>query len=595
MPSRPVLPVLLLASLLSSTALAAGHAAPTTTGKTATTTHLPEVPFPVDAPAFLTGLLAARADDYTTAARAYTDALKTDPNNTELLRQAFSQAALAGSPEAVDLARRTARLPGGRTIITAFVLGNDAVLHERWQDAAEAYRSVPADALTRILAPLLQAWCLTGEKKYDDALRLLTSPPSTSSPASPFYLGHAGLIASLAGKSQLAGQFYERANTLLQGGDLLLVRARANWLWQSGHQTEARDLMRNAIRRDPVLSLAEPEMQATLDTAPVASAKDGVAHAYILVAYILRQQALHASDTNGMQQMNIASAMMLRMALTLDPSLAVARLMLSEIEDSMDHPDVAIATLRVVPPTDPLARVARFRLALLEDRAGDRNDARTILEGLAHDAPDLVLPIRALGTLLFETKDYTGAITAFDKAIANARASHALDWSLLFERAAAYERTGNWPKAEADIQEARKMVPDEPIVLNFLGYGWVQRGQHLKDATQLLEHALELDPEDAAIRDSLGWAFIRSGDLKRGTDLLEHAAEETPLDPEVNYHLGVAYWNLGRHTEAIDQWNVALGLKPEPDDLARINTALDFAKTAGPEAKLSIQDVPTTP
>ncbi|MFT8717819.1 tetratricopeptide repeat protein [Acetobacter sp.] len=596
MPIRPVLPVLLLASLLSSTALAAGQPnAESDSLKLAAPTPLSGAASNISAPDYLVGLIAARADDYATAAQAFSKALALDPNNRELLRQTFSEAALAGSPEAVDLAHRMLHQPGGKSILTAFVIGNDAVQHGRWEEAAQAYRTMPSDALTNLLSPLLQAWCLAGEKKYHEAISLLTDPANATSPATPFYVGHAGLIAMLSGDTAQAKHLYDKAAGLFPATDLLMTRARANLLWQTGHQTEARDLLRTMTGNDTILSLAQPELQAAIGSSPVPSAKDGVAHAYVLVAFILRQQALHAPEMDSMQQIDVASAMMLRMAMALDPSLGIARLMLSEIEESLGHRDVAISVLQDLPSSNPLIRVARYNIALLQDQSGNREEARKTLTSLAHDAPTLVLPVRALGTSLFESKDWSGAIDAFSKAIANARASHTLDWSLLFERAAAYERAGDWPKAEADLLEARKMVPDEPLVLNFLGYGWIQRGLRMKEAQDLLQRALSLDPDDAAIRDSLGWALLRNNDLKGAIRLLERAAEETPLDPEVNYHLGVAYWDMGRATEAVDQWNIALGLKPEDGDRTRIENALNFSKTADPKTKFPIQDQSATP
>ncbi len=616
MSSRPVLPVLLLTSLLCGPLIPSGQASAgavfrlaAVTGKTTagggtsvtpasaatTAPKLPVSPDPVDAPDFLVGLIAARSDDYATAARAFSSALTRNPHDPEIARQAFTQSALAGDPNAVVLARESVKHPGGRTVLTAFVIGNDAALHGRWEEAASAYRVMPNDALTRILAPLLQAWCLAGEHKGTDAVRLLTEPAVSASPAMPFYLVHAGLIASLSGDTVLAGRLYDDAWHQMPGRDLLLTRARGNWLWQSGRQTEARDLMRQMTSSDTALSIAAPELQAALTTPPVTSAVQGLAHAYLLVAFLMHQQAQHAPEGEGAQQINVASAMMLRMALTLDPQMAISRLMLAEIEQDLGHKDVAATVLSGISPADPLIRVARYRRALLDDALGNTAAARKTLEALAHDEPGQVLPSRALGTLLFEQKDWPGAITAFSHAIEAARAAHTLEWTLLFERAAAWERTGDWAKAEADLQEARKMVPDEPLLLNFLGYGWIQRGMHEKDAITLLERALSLDPDDGAIRDSLGWALIRTGNLKKGSELLEQAAEQTPLDPEVNYHLGVAYWDLGRKSEAIDQWNVALGLKPEPDDLIRLRKALAFAEASPKAGTIPLDDTPATP
>ncbi|NHO33870.1 tetratricopeptide repeat protein [Acetobacter fallax] len=615
MSSRPVLPVLLLTSLFCGTTITSSGQATTravspladSTSKTpplfhttasttkATDPKLPASPDPVDAPDFLVGLVASRADDYAAAAKAFSAALAADPNDPEIARQAFTQSALAGDPNAVTLARESAKHPGGRTILTAFVIGNDAALHGRWQDAATAYKAMPNDALTQLLAPLLQAWCLAGEHKSADAIRQLTAPSTSASPAMPFYLVHAGLIAALNGETILAGRLYDDARRQMPGRDLLLTRALGNWLWQSGRQTEARDLMRQMTSADTALAIAAPELQAALSTPPVTTPQQGLAHAYMLVAFLMHQQAEHVSESEGAQQINVAAAMMLRMALTLDPPLAIGRLMLAEVEQDLGHKDVAATALSGIAPTDPLIRVAQYRRALLDDTLGHTVAARQTLEALVHDEPQQVLPSRALGTLLFEQKDWPAAITAFSHAVDTARASHTLEWTLLFERAAAYERTGDWSKAEADLQAARQMMPDEPLLLNFLGYGWIQRGQHQQDAIALLERALSLDPDDGAIRDSLGWACLRTGNVAKAVQLLEHAAEQTPLDAEVNYHLGVAYWDLGRKTEAIDQWNIALGLKPEADDLVRIQSALAFVKSSPDATAIPLENAPSTP
>lgn len=602
MSSRPAIHSLLLALLCGMIAVPEqgfadpiplrvdSTAKPGASGHTASSA--PQIPGRVSAPDFLVGVIASHQDDYVTAARSFSAALAADPNNAALLRQTFTQAALAGAPEAVELARQSVKQPGGRTILSAFVLGNDAVRHGQWQDAATIYATMPTDALTRLLVPLLRAWCLAGAQKAPEAIQLLLLPSYEKSPIFPFYLTHAGLIASLGNDTAQANRLYEQAMTRMPGRDLLLTRARANALWQSGRQAEARDLVRQIARTDTALSLAEPELQATLTNPPLTTAQEGIAYSYVLLAFLLHQQAAHAPEAESTQQIDVASTMMLRMALALQPGLASARLMLAETEESLGHKDVALAVLKDIPPSDPLIRVARYRIALLSDALGDRTTSAQILEKLVQEQPDQPLLSRALGALLFEEKDWQGSIAAFTTAINAATSRHTLDWTLLFERAASYERAGQWPKSEADLQAARQMVPDEPLVLNFLAYGWVQRGEHLPEALSLLERALSLDPDDAAIRDSLGWALIRSGNVHKGTELLEKAAEQTPLDAEVNYHLGVAYWNLGRHSEAIDQWNVAQGLKPEPDDLARIRKALDFAKNASAGTPVPIEDVP---
>lgn len=542
---------------------------------------------PVDSSDYLVALQAARLDDHAEAARRFAAALAVDPRDAALTRQAFIQSALAGTPDAPALARAMSGHPEERTIVTAFVLGNSAILKQDWSTAAETFATMPKDALTRLLEPFLHAWSLAGASKADAAIQLLAGPGRAASPMTPFYIIHAGLIASVTGDKARAEQLFRQATTQTTGDDLLLARARANLLWQDGHGLEGRALLRRLTDAPTPLALASADLQEAITAPPVTTIPEGAAYAYVMGAYVLRQQAAHVGQADAEKQIDAAAGMMLSMALSLDPHLSVARLMLSEVEENSDHKDIALQVLRGVEPTDPLIRVARYRTALLQDALGDPVDARRELEDLEKGQPGQILICRALAMLLFEQKDWAGSAAAYDRAIASAKAAHLADWTLLFGRAAAYERAGDWTRSEADLQEARKLMPDEPLILNFLGYGWVQRGLHKDEAISMLQRAASLDPDDAAIRDSLGWALLENHQTQEGATLLEHAAEQTPLDPEVNYHLGVAYWRLGRKTEAIDQWNVALGLKPEPDDLQRIRKALSDAGAPASSAAAS--------
>lgn len=537
----------------------------------------------VDSGAFLTAVTATRKGDDLDAARAFRAAAAADPANPELLKQAFIRSVLAGDPEAVPLARLTARQPAGQSIISSLVLGNDAVTRADWADAARYYQQAGADPMAHLIMPLLQAWCQQAQNHADEAIASLTH--IQGSVLVPFYTLHAALIAQTAGQTARAGELFTQAAKMMPGYDLLLTRSQAAWLWASGQQDKARLLIRNMIQADPVLALAGTQLQATISHAPVTSAQSGIARAYVLTAFLLRQQG-HQQGQRGHggpsdHQFDEASRLMLGFALGLDPHLAEARLMLAEIQDAEGHQPAARETLLRIPQTDPLYPVAAFRLALVDGSTDHLEEAQTILTRLVQETSGQALAVRALGNALSARKDWKGAVAAYTQAVTQARAGKTLDWSLLFLRAVAFHEAGDWPHAKADLQEALRMAPDEPLLLNFLGYAMAERKENLGEAQALLRKAADLDPQDAAIRDSLGWVMLEQGDLAGGTALLERAAEQTPEDPEVNYHLGEAYWRAGRKDEAVDQWNVALGLHPEPADEALIRAALARAATAG--------------
>lgn len=548
----------------------------------------------VDSGAFLTAVVATHKGDDLDAARAFRAAAAADPTNQDLLKQAFIRSVLAGDPEAVDLAHRNASLPGGQSIISSLVLGNDAAMRGDWTAASRFYQQAGADPMAHLIMPLLQAWCQQAQNHADDAIASLTH--IQGSVLVPFYTLHAAMIAQTAGQTARAGDLFMQAAKLMPGYDLLLTRSLAAWLWSQGQQDKARALVRSLIQSDPVLGLAGAELQATISHYPVSSAQGGIARAYVLTAFLLRQQGrqqgrgtVRPGPTD--HQFDEASRLMLGFALGLDPHLAEARLMLAEIQEDEGHQSAARETLLRVPQTDPLYPVVSFRLALVDGATGHQDEARAILTRLVKETPGQALAVRALGNTLSAQKDWKGAITAYNQAVALATASKTLDWSLLFLRAVAYHEAGDWPHAKADLQQGLKLAPDEPLLLNFLGYSMVERKENLGEAEALLRRAVELDPQDAAIRDSFGWVRVEQGDLAGGTALLEKAAEQTPEDPEVNYHLGEAYWRAGRKTEAVDQWNVALGLHPEPTDEALIRAALARAAAEGLH-KPTQQDAP---
>lgn len=148
------------------------------------------------------------------------------------------------------------------------------------------------------------------------------------------------------------------------------------------------------------------------------------------------------------------------------------------------------------------------------------------------------------------------------------------DWSLFYVRGIAYERSKQWAKSEADLKKALELYPDQPLVLNYLGYSWIDQGINLDEGMKLIQRAVGLRPDDGYIVDSLGWAHYRLGQYEDAVRELERAVELRPQDPVMNDHLGDAYWKVGRKLEAGFQWSHARDLKPEPEDLKKIEAKL---------------------
>jgi len=166
--------------------------------------------------------------------------------------------------------------------------------------------------------------------------------------------------------------------------------------------------------------------------------------------------------------------------------------------------------------------------------------------------------------------DFDRAARDYGKAIELAGKPEKAHWTYWLFRGVSYERLGKWPQAEADFLKAMELDPDQPSVLNQLGFNWVDRNLKLKEGLALLEKAAKLKPDDGNMLDSLGWAHYRLGDYQEAIKLLERAAALEPTYSEIRDHLGDAHWRTGRQDEARKSWEQALSLKPDPADAEKI-------------------------
>jgi Flp pilus assembly protein TadD len=194
---------------------------------------------------------------------------------------------------------------------------------------------------------------------------------------------------------------------------------------------------------------------------------------------------------------------------------------------------------------------------------------------MAKERADRWDTLMLLGNLWRSEKDFPKAVSAYDRAVTRIGKLEERHWNLLYARGIANERAKNWPRAEADFKKALELKPNEPYVLNYLAYTWVDRGENLEEAKKMLDEAVRQKPEDGAIVDSVGWAYYRLGNMEKALEYLEKAIEITPEDSAINDHLGDVYWRVGRRAEARFQWNRALSLNPEPEDVAKIKEKLE--------------------
>jgi len=265
----------------------------------------------------------------------------------------------------------------------------------------------------------------------------------------------------------------------------------------------------------------------------------------------------------------------LRLALDAKPDHAFALAALANAEEAAKRYEDALATYDKIPSGTALQSAIDIRKAFDLASLDRYDEAKTILDGLVSKDSTDVRPLEALGNIMRTRKQYSEAVNYFTKAIAALPKGDPRHWGYYYARGTAYERLKNWPAAEADLKKALALAPDQPLVLNYLGYSWIDQGMHLKEGMSLIEKAVQLKPDDGYIVDSLGWAHFKQGDFKEAVRFLERAVEIKPEDPTLNDHLGDAFWKVGREREARFQWNQALSLDPEPEDAEKIKAKID--------------------
>jgi tetratricopeptide (TPR) repeat protein len=275
----------------------------------------------------------------------------------------------------------------------------------------------------------------------------------------------------------------------------------------------------------------------------------------------------------------------LQLALDVKPDHAFALAALANAQEAAKRYEDAIATYDKIPQGTPLQSAIDIRKAFNLNSLDRVDEAKAILERIAAKDPKDVRPLEALGNILRARKEYAEAIKYFTRALAALGKHDPRYWGYYYARGTSYERLKNWPAAEADLKKALALAPDQPLVLNYLGYSWIDQGKNLKEGMRLIEKAVQLKPDDGYIVDSLGWAHYKQNNFKDAVRFLERAVEIKPEDPTLNDHLGDAFWKVGREREARFQWSQALSLNPEPEDVDKIKAKIERGLDTKAQAK----------
>lgn len=430
------------------------------------------------------------------------------------------------------------------------------------------------DGLGQLIDPLMRAWLQVALGSMSEALAEFDVLAAEGG-MRVFGLYHKALALAHVGDFEgaeaiLAGDLGAGAMRLTRRG----VIARAQMLSQLDRPDEALALLDDTFGEEP-----EPEI-ATLrggleagDAVPfdiITSPRDGLAEVFFDVSSTLQGEA------DG-----TLTLLFSRLAEALRPDHVPARLMSARLLASLGQYELAVDAFAAIPATAPQAYLAELGRAEAFSRLGDTEAARAVLEGLTETHPDLALVHISLGDFLRRERDFDAASRAYDRAIELLGEPQPQHWVVWYTRAITHEREDRWEQAEADFRKALELNPNEPHVLNYLGYSLVERRENLDEALDMIRRAVAGEPDNGYIVDSLGWVYYRLGRYEEALVHMERAVELLPTDPILNDHLGDVYYALGRFREARFQWRRALSFGPADDlDMDRIRRKLEVGLDA---------------
>jgi tetratricopeptide (TPR) repeat protein len=514
---------------------------------------------------YLSARMAASRHDLPEAAKLYRASLEDDPTNPELLSHAFLYTAAAGdvgqaAKYASQMVQNEADNRGAR-----LALAVDAMKHGDYAGARTQVAQSGKGPFTALTLSLIDAWAAVGLGNTQDALKDLQQVPNEGgTEALSDY--HRALILDLAGQDADADASYRAAIAAGNTGPRI-IDAYGRFLERTGRTDDARAFYTKLAGDEAAAPIANAGLaRLASGTKPdrlISRPADGAAEALFGIAASLTDQT--SADV---------AILYLRFALYMSPDFDLAKIVLADRFEALEKYEDAIAVYRSVNMDSPYGPAAAVQVAVDQMKLDHNDQAIDELTAFVAKRPHDISAWTSLGDAYRAENKFDKAAEAYDHAVQLIGKVAPKDWPLFYARAVSEEQSHHWDLAEADLENALKLSPEQPQVLNYLGYTWVDQNRKLPEALAMLEKARALSPYDGYIVDSVGWAYYRLGRYPDAAKTLENAVLLVPADPTINDHLGDAYWRVGRKLDARFQWNHALAFDPDKDEKTLIEKKL---------------------
>ncbi|MFW2343528.1 tetratricopeptide repeat protein [Brevundimonas sp.] len=540
-------------------------------------TPLPEVwaPVPVDGEGrsvyglFLVGRLAATEGEAGIGADYLRRAQMLAPDVETLQLQAFTSSLIGG-----DLAYAGRLSPEGETVPPVLAEAGrlvEAVQYLVRGDAAAAYAVVATQPIGRPHArpgTYVTPFIAAAAGDWDRALAPVQGRANDINTL--FHRAHRAHLLEIRGDHAEAEAEYQRL-IASRGGRQLFTLAYGEFLERRGRRADAvvlYDATQAQVGEDPSLQAARARAEGRGRPPALPTLREGAAMA-------LENAALQSSIEGAHE----FSAVYLRLAYALVPDPET----LLNVGVSLAEGNLEVAArntfARIGPEAGRYYVEARIQSALSYQTDDRPEDALAELNRAFAAAPENPRVAYLLAGQLADLGRPEEALALAEGPLLNTADQ---DVTVRFLRAGLYDALGRLDEAEAELWAAMQARPDDPQILNYLGYIWVDTGRRVDQGADLIARAAEIDPGNANIQDSLGWARYQQGRYEQAVGILEGAVDGEPANAVINDHLGDAYWQVGRRREAVFQWNRVLTLEPDAELRADVEQKLEAGLPLSP-------------
>ena len=531
--------------------------------------------------AYLAARQATRLNDAQAAGDYWARALAARPGDGELLLAVMQAKIMAGAfDEGLEFARRLIAV-SPQNQQAHILLAVDAFKQKQFDVALAHADEMGAGPLSSVLAPNLKIWIALAQNDENMGARAVKKLTRASLFAG-VPLVQAARVLEINGNSEAAAAHYGEAVRAGAARYLYFVLSYGAFLERQDEPEKAAKLYAfyhsTHLHHAHILAAQERLKNGTkppLQKEPAAA----MAEAFTAIGEAMRSE----------ERIDLALGY-LRMAQHLDEDNELIAFSLAQLLGQRQRFVAAAEQFADIDSDALLYRDAQIQRAQMLFEAGAAEAAIAVLNKQLKQQPqdrDLLI---SLGDLYRAETRFAEAEKSYDDAIALIDEISSRDWHLYFVRGMMRERLGDWDMAEIDLQRARKLSNDEPHVLNYLGYSWIDKGMYLDEGLKIIKQAVKEQPKNGAFVDSLGWAHFRLGNYATALKVLERASQLEPTDPVITDHLGDALWRMQREVEARYQWRKALAFEPTEEDRLKIErkllTGLGAPEKKKPEAHM---------